>query len=773
MRIKGIIIVVALCIICLQASASERPGDTIRPPRPKVGIVLGGGGANGAAHIGALKYIEEIGLPVDYVAGTSMGSIIGGLYALGYSPDEIEYFISQLDWSKYMTNSIDRLDISSADKERRSTYLVNIPFNHGQLFDKIRKIRMEDEANSGTSFIASLPDSFIGGTDLLNLFNSLCIGYQDPMDFNDFPIPFACVATNLTTGEPVVLRSGKFPEAIRASMAIPGVFSPMVIDGKILVDGGLVNNFPVDICREMGADIIIGIEVAQGMIKDANKLKSLPQLFSQMKNIVIKGHNEENRKLCDLYIHPEVNDFNMLSFNAQAIDTIVNRGYACAEKYQNELKTIKRYIDSFEPAEKVLQNAKAQYVTNDTIQLETITMDNVNTKEFKWLFKKGKLHLNQGITDNDIQRALNIFKGTGVFSGIEYRLSPAEHGDMPAKPKDFDLHLKFHPAEPHCLSLGFNYSSEESAAVILNLGIGQNKFSGLKFNLSSRLGINPRISGTLTWAGISLANINLSYDLRRAKYSVFNDNKSEALILNQRRFRFYISEFYLRNIQTNVGIESERNTFPISPLLGKDLETQRATHLKTRTWGPFVKLKYDDMDHAYFATTGMVAEMDVHERVIKDAEMPFTDLGFNFKYHYTKGKFTLIPQLYTRFLVGDSIPYAYNNIIGGEVYGRYQDFQLPFIGINNTSLAKDQCAILRLDVRYRLLKKHYLTASGNYVRSANTFGSLFSFDDESIGHYGCGLKYSYDSPLGPISFGLYYSDITRNFCSYFSLGYIF
>lgn len=772
MKIKGIIFV-ALCAFCLNAWASERPGDTIRPPRPKVGIVLGGGGAKGAAHIGALKFIEEIGLPVDYVAGTSMGSIIGGLYALGYSPDEIENFISQLDWSKYMTNSIDRLDISSADKQRRSTYLVNIPFNHGQLFDQIRKIRMEDEANDGPSFIASLPDSFIGGTDLLNLFNSLCIGYQDPMDFNDFPIPFACVATNLTTGEPVILRSGKFPEAIRASMAIPGVFSPMVIDGKVLVDGGLVNNFPSDICREMGADIIIGIEVAQGMVKDVGKLKSLPQLFAQMKNIVVKGHNEENRKLCDLYIHPEVNDFNMLSFSTQAIDTIVNRGYACAAKYQNELLTIKRYIDSFEPAEKILQNAKAQYVTDDTIQLETITMDNVSPKEFKWLFRKSKLHLNQGITDNDIQRAINIFKGTGVFSSIEYRLSPALGDNAPTAPKDFDLHLNFHPSEPHCLSLGFNYNSEESAALILNLGIGQNKFSGLKFNLTSRLGLNTKVNTTITWAGLSLANFNLSYDFRRAKYNVFSNNKSEALIQHQHRFKFYISEFHLRNIQTSVGVESERSSYPISPLLGKDLQSAYATHLKSSTWGPFAKLKFDNMDHAYFASTGMVAEMDAHERIIRNAEAPFTDLSFSWKQYFTSGKFTFIPQLYTRFLMGDSIPYTYNNIIGGEVYGRYHDFQLPFIGINNTTLAKNQCAILRLDVRYRLLKKHYITASGDFVRSADNFGTMFSIDDEGIGNYGCGVKYSYDSPLGPISFGLYYSDITRDFCSYFSLGHVF
>ena len=379
-RIAGLF----LAIVFAQGLCAKTPvlNDTIQAPRPKVGVVLSGGGAKGAAHIGALKYIEEIGLPVDYIVGTSMGSIIGGLYALGYSPDEIEMMISSLDWSQYMSNSVERRDISSADKQRRSTYIINIPFNHGELLKRFSSLK-DDDSEGSSSIISSLPDSFIGGTDLLNLFNSLCIGYQDSIDFNMLPIPFACGATDVTPGEAVILRSGKFPEAIRASMAIPGVFSPMTINGQRLVDGGLVNNFPTDVCRDMGADIIIGIEVAKGMTRDVGAVKSLPQLSSQMMSIMTMGHNQENRKLCDLYIHPPVNDFGMLSFTSEAIDTIVQRGYNYTSEFHDELMTIKRYIDSFEPATKTLHAEKAQFVMNDTIRLEKVTMDNVSFDEFK------------------------------------------------------------------------------------------------------------------------------------------------------------------------------------------------------------------------------------------------------------------------------------------------------------------------------------------------------------------------------------------------------
>ncbi len=746
-RIAGLVLAI---VFAHGLIAGETPAlnDTIKAPRPKVGIVLSGGGAKGAAHIGALKFIEEMGIPVDYVVGTSMGSIIGGLYALGYTPDEIKYMISQLDWSQYMSNSVERRDISSADKHRRSTYLVSIPFNDGELLSKLRKMDKEDPSSPSTSFISSLPDAFIGGTDLLNLFNNICIGYQDSTDFNELPIPFACVATDINTGDAVILRSGKFPEAIRASMAIPGVFSPMTINGKTLVDGGLVNNFPTDICREMGADIIIGIEVAQGMNRNVNGIKSLPQLASQIMSIVTKGHDKENRALCDLYIHPKVNDFGMLSFTSEAIDTLVQRGYTFASQFRDELETIKRYVNSFEPATKILQSPKAQFVMDDTIRLENITMNNVSFKEFKWLLRKSRLKLGTDIPSSDLQRAVNTFKGTGNFSSIEYRLRPTATPSDPPTSKDFDLLFGFRLSEPYNLSLGLNYNSEESASVIVNLGIGQNKFSGLKFNLTGRLGFNTKINTTLSWSGLALANFNLSYEFSRAKYNYYLMEQTTARVFKQHRLRLYISEFYLRNIRTNIGWEFE------------------GLH------GPFAKLSFDNMDDAYFATEGAKANLEFHERMGKGT-LPVTDISFNIAEHLSMGRLTFIPQFYSRFVICDELPDLYRNIIGGDVYGRYFDYQLPFVGINNTTNADPYAAIARLDIRYRFYQSHYLTLTGNYIKSADNLGALLSFDGKGFGHWGAAFKYSYDSPIGPISFDIHYSDITRDWGSYFSLGYVF
>ena len=283
----------------------------------------------------------------------------------------------------------------------------------------------------------------------------------------------------------------------------------------------------------------------------------------------------------------------------------------------------------------------------------------------------------------------------------------------------------------------------------MNLGIGQNKFSGLRFNFTGRLGFNTKINTTITWAGLALANFNLSYEFSRAKYNYYLMEQTAALVFKQHRLKLYISEFHLRDIQTNVGFEFEG------------------------LYGPFAKFSFDNMDHAYFATKGLKANIEFHERFGNPLGPAITDISANITDHLSAGRITFIPQLYARFVMCEEFPYLYRNIIGGEVYGRYYDYQLPFVGLSNTTMADPYAAIARLDIRYRFFQRHYLTATTNFLRSANDFGTLFSLDNEDIGYWGYALKYSYDSPIGPVSFDLHYSDITHAWGSYFSLGYVF
>ncbi len=212
--------------------------------RPKVGLVLSGGGAKGLAHIGVLRAMEKAGLTPDYITGTSMGSIVGGLYAIGYSADEIDSIVSTVDWDELLTNEIPLSDIAIEEKEYYGRYIAELP---------IEGVKV------------SLPKGLIEGQKLTELLTRLTRPAHGISDFSKFPIPFACVAANIETGLPEVLNKGFLPEAIRASMSIPTVFTPIEIDDKLLVDGGLVRNFPVQEVLDMGADIVIGVFVSSDL----------------------------------------------------------------------------------------------------------------------------------------------------------------------------------------------------------------------------------------------------------------------------------------------------------------------------------------------------------------------------------------------------------------------------------------------------------------------------------------------------------------------------
>ena len=783
---------ITLLLLTLLLSVSTfASNDTIKAPRPKVGVVFGGGGAKGSAHIGVLKYIEELGIPVDYVVGTSMGSIIGGLYSLGYSPDELQTLISNLDWSVYITNSVKRKNLSSSEKERRSTYLMSIPFSSGELGNKTENAKSE----VSTSLLSSLPESFMNGSMLLNLFNSLCIGYQDTMDFNNLPIPFACIATDVTTGEEVIIRKGKFAEAIRASMAIPGVFDPVTIDGKYLIDGGLANNFPTDRCREMGADIIIGIEVAQGLVTDPQKLQSLPQLLAQLKNIAVKGHNEENRKLCDVYIQPNVSDYGMLSFNAEAIDSLVNRGYRDARKFHGQLQAIKDYIDSFQPTQKTLHAPKARYIGNDSIYIRFINMENVSYQEANWLIRKGGLKNESTITFDDIQEAINTYRGVGCFSRINYVLHPIDFENDTARIKSYDLNIAFSTYAPHVFDMGFRYDTEESASILFNLGLNQRKLSGIKANLAFCVGYNNWLNATATLANLSFVNISMAYDFRMIRPSTWEltENFQKAggntyLMTNnmffQNRFRIYISEFHLRYLKAAVGIESEKITYyqaPNNVLFGTSLKDEE--HYSNASFSPFTKLKFDNLDDAYFATEGIETALEAHWRLDHQLKDPvggnlksnFGDFCFYIKGYLSKNKFTFIPQLYSRTIVGDNYLYAYHNNIGSNIFGRNYDYQLPFIGLNHSTDLTDAYKCIhvgRFDFRYNFYKKNYITAMVNYARASIEFQDVFN-KDYGFGTWGAGLMYSYNSIIGPIALQVHWVDYSNPWGAYISIGYEF
>jgi len=760
---KICLVTIALAVVvCLQAQ-----NDVIRAPRPKVGVVMGGGGAKGAAHIGVLKYIEEMGIPVDYVAGTSMGSIMGGLYALGYTPDQLKQLISNMDWSQYIGNKIDRATMSEEARRRNSTFLLNVPFSFGSLSDD----------NSNSTFISQLPSAYVNNSSLVNLFNDLCVGYQEQMDFNDLPIPFACVATDLITGDEVVLRSGIVPTAMRASMAIPGVFSPVQIGDRVLVDGGLVNNFPADVLRAMGADIIIGIEITSSKDVTADDLQSLPQVFGRLVTNSTSFKREENRKLCNIYIVPDISGFGMLSFTSEAIDTLVERGYKKAVEFHDQLLSIKQALDQAAgySVGKILLADQAKNIAIDTVMIRSVTINNVTEAQSRWLIRKGGLKVGQLHTQESIDHAMQIYRGTGCFDEITYNVKESDslHREkMLEGVYDLNVHMK--PAKPHVFGLGVRYDTEEGAGVLLNLGLNAKRFGGSKLDFSAKLSYNPRLNLTYTYSKSSLANFSVAADYRNEHFKMLTDNKNGVnLHYQQKKVSAYVSQFHLLNFGTAVGISYARNSFDRSSIEGSFFDT--VFFVTNTLLSPYVTISYDNLEDAYFAKHGIVARLTSHYHIDTHTKGKSFDISYAFQGYITpkNGRVTIIPQLYGRYVTFSDY-FNMWNLIGGEIAGRHFEEQMPFIGITSVNSTYDNATILRCDLRYNFYGKHYLTAMYNYMVPLNLapYGVLHMFKN---GTQGAGLRYAYKSLLGPISLTAHWmrDGNLNHFGAYFSFGYTF
>ena len=312
---------------------------TVLGNRPKVGLVLGGGGAKGAAEVGVLKVIEKAGIPIDYIAGTSIGAIVGGLYAAGYTSSELDTLFCEQEWLTLLTDR--RNDISGEPYKVKDgiTYIFGFPV------------------------MGDLKGGDIGGFGIMRgeqvelLIDSMAKN-KNCRNVDELKIPFRCVASDFRSATEVIIKNGQLSKAIRASMAIPGIFKPVRRDGKILVDGGMLNNLPVDIVKDMGADIVIAIDLQQeekearqrnsdlSIINDLGDLLGIGGLLKWVTTRPDIDKYIENIKLSTIYIHPPLPDMDASSFGNKNSARMIKVGEEEAMKHWEELVKLKKMLDN-------------------------------------------------------------------------------------------------------------------------------------------------------------------------------------------------------------------------------------------------------------------------------------------------------------------------------------------------------------------------------------------------------------------------------------------
>ena len=309
----------ALYTLVLLLTAMGIVAQPVAQERKKVAVVLCGGGALGTIHIGALKVLEEAGMPIDMVTGTSMGAIIGGLYAVGYDAGDIETFITGIDWGDMLRDRLSLRTQTLNERERQNIYLLDY------------RIFLDNSKDS-------LAGGLIRGTNIERTLRQY-LRQPDDIDFKSLPRPFGCIATDLVSDSEVVLDHGSLATSIRASMAVPGVFAPVRMEPYVLVDGGTKNNFPADLARKMGADIVIGVVTDLGI---NDNYFSLSDILERSMGSDIHQRSEENEKLCDLVIHVPTRGYSAADFYHSAIRNLINRGEDAARAQMASIKALKR-----------------------------------------------------------------------------------------------------------------------------------------------------------------------------------------------------------------------------------------------------------------------------------------------------------------------------------------------------------------------------------------------------------------------------------------------
>ncbi|MDD3037548.1 patatin-like phospholipase family protein [Bacteroides sp.] len=711
--------------------------------RKKVGVVLSGGGAKGVAHIKALKVIEEAGIPIDYIVGTSMGSIVGGLYAIGYTPEQLDSMVRKQDWTFLLSDRIKRSSMSLTDRERSEKYIVSIPF---------------------TKNPKEIAGGFIKGQNLANLFSDLTLGYHDSINFNKLPIPFACVSADVVNGDQVVFREGVLSTAMRASMAIPGVFTPVRMDSMVLVDGGIVNNYPADVAKAMGADIIIGVDV-QNALKGADKLNSAPDILGQIVDLTCQTNHEKNVDLTDTYIRVNVDGYSSASFTPAAIDSLMQRGEEATRAQWDSLIALKKKIgipDDYIPEQhgpySSLSNSRTIYVTK-------ISFPGIEEKDRKWLMKKCNLKENSNITTQQIEQALFQLRGSQSYSSASYKLTHTSEG----------YHLTFMLEEKYekRINLGIRFDSEEIASLLVNGTADLKTHIPSRVSLTGRLGKRYAARIDYTLEPMKQRNFNFSYMFQYNDINIYDEgNRAYNLTYKYHLAEFGFSDVWYKNFRFGLGFRFEYYKykdflFKKPELADLDIESEHflsyfaQVHYNTYDKGYFSS-KGSDFSASYSLYTDNMAQYNEHA--------PFSALkGSWASIIPVTRRFSVIPSIYGRILIGRDFPYPIQNAIGGEVYGLYIPQQLPFAGITNMELMDNSIMIASIKLRQRMGSIHYLSLTGNYGLTESNFFEILRGKQL----YGISVGYGMDSIFGPLEITFGYSNQTDKGSCYVNLGYYF
>ncbi|MGY5352091.1 patatin-like phospholipase family protein [Wenyingzhuangia sp. IMCC45533] len=711
--------------------------------KKKVGLVLSGGGAKGFAHIGVLKAIEEAGVEIDYIGGTSMGAAVGALYASGYSAHQVDSIIMSIDFTKMLTDKIDRKYYSFFHKKHGEKYLLQLPIK---------------------GFKPGLPIALSKGQNTYNKLSELYHHVDHIQDFSKLPIPFFCMATNIETGKQVELNSGSLALAIRSSASLPTLLSPSQIDSLMLIDGGVSNNFPIEEMKAKGMDFIIGVDV-QGTLKNQKKIHSAIEVIDQIVNFQLYGDENQEFKGLDLHIHPDVKKFSLVDFDEKR--EIIDAGYAKAKEYLKELNLIG------ESSTKVPKIGSAKVDTKKyTIKSYSIK----GAKNYTRRYIRGKLNLKKGkrVSIQQFNNNINYATTTNNFNSILYSFNNQD------SIVDIDLKIKEN-TNTKFLKLGIHYDRIYELAGLIN------------YTHKHILMRNDMLSADLAFGDNLRYEINyfidngyfMGYGLR-SRFNQFDTFIESKAFTGVNKINFEYEDFtnfiYLQGNLKNkysvtAGIE-HKHIRSFTNNFGSIDDDDRTFFDNSHYLNLLAKLEADTYDNKNFPQKGILLEATLRTFLqssnFNEKFSPFSQLRLLLEGTWTlSDRFTFTGQGDGGLSFTGRTLDNFNYSLGSYGKNFINNF-VPLHGYSFSQLEGNSFVKTAATFRYRVYKKNYADFIANYAVVTDdvlNFLRTESFFGNSSRGYSVGI--GSDTFLGPIEIRYSWSHENDFSNVYFSAGFWF
>ncbi|MEA3462153.1 MAG: patatin-like phospholipase family protein [Bacteroidota bacterium] len=732
--------------------------------RPKIGYVLSGGGAKGMAHVGVLKVLEEVGLEPDYITGTSMGSIMGGLYSIDYSAEEISHIIETVDWSQVLTNEIPANQVLMRRKKDYSKFMMEMPVYNGK---------------------PELPSGLIEGQKLSELFSNFTWRQAGVNDFNDFPTPFACIGTDILKGGKVEMNSGDLSSAMRASMAIPSVFTPVIRDSThILVDGGVVRNFPVQEVIDMGADIVIGVYVGFDSQMKPEQLRSLTSIMTRTSLLSGAEDVQSQVPLVDYMIVPDLSGYSPASFTSGV--EIMERGEVAAREQIDRLRALADSVNALGPPRE-----KHSMPSHDSILIREITILDASSAMTSFVIATTGLEADNWISKEQLEEGMDKLFGTLFFDRIDYYFEALEEG--------YRLVFRIQEKPNGAIKFALHYDNDFGPGVILNYTLLNSLVEGSRLSITGDISKSPQIKG---YYDIHLGRkrktiASLMSSAARASLPMFNENEvdigdykrtffegglnfSQILKLNsQLDASFYYHYSSLKISKTIKEFEPDLeyldNIVFRGPQLSLGFQHNSFDNLVVPTKGTRIELKYrQSLGTDFISNFDFPDSLDL-ENSYEEYMDPYWVVTAAWESYFALGKKLSLNFDFSVGVSANDKPFTDNFYVGGYRYNLREN-QVAFVGLNSNELLQGNYVKEKIALQYEVIPNLYISALGNLILVADDnqefLDNILEFSSE--GRYiGAGAGAVYKTPIGPVSIFLGSRTDAWNPIWYINIGYTF